>query len=177
MHSLHAILVYIPYVDISGSGLYEEEKIKDIRRYAESCTEEYYMQAFDWRTTDDAGRWATKYPNNVILCSSDREEFFKILEEIEECQKDVIKKSITLAIEEDRRVSTANIEEVLSIIDESWAAGFYLSEALSLARGKYIFTSRFYNTKDDTSKITEELRQEILKAPDDYALVLMDYHM
>jgi len=88
VHYPHAILVDLTeYMDKEEL----KQMIKDdpdqvmvnARTYAMDATEQYGDgNVFDWRTEDDAGRWADKYPGRgVILGATEPERFLKELED------------------------------------------------------------------------------------------------
>lgn len=78
MHYLHCILVHFDEPIEEPAAV--ETMTDEARRMALEATEDYYNQAFDWRS-DDAGRWADEYPRRgVVLGATDPEQFFTLLD-------------------------------------------------------------------------------------------------
>lgn len=93
MHYLHKILVYIPDALADADNCDLDETISAVRAYADSETEPYYGQAFDWRETETAGRWRNVYPENVLLAADDVDYF---VEELENAKEISVMKSIAV---------------------------------------------------------------------------------
>lgn len=172
MHALHKILVRINgHTPIIATD--REELINEIRHRAVSMTDEDYGKAFDWRETDTAGRWSEVYPVNVIL-SRDNIDIF--VEKLKDCLESQIS---------EMRYHLDNICKVSSDIKtlfdiECSSPGSVPSWDLrclsELMYGIYNFDSGFYNTEEYTAKITESTIEAVKSSPDDWALVMFDYH-
>lgn len=183
MHYLHKILVYIPDVDKEYKKSNRAELIDEIRSHAEDRTESYYEQAYDWRETDTAGRWEDIYPNNVILASDDVDGFVKELEECLLSQKREIDDGYA-------QIKNTVGTDLTHIIDGIWnmkhysdqSGGFssmtayYLHHIADLLHGDYNYDSMFYNTHDYTGRIYPIDIDDVKKSPEEWALVMFDYH-
>lgn len=90
MHYLHKILVYIPDVSKEADSMIRDSLVSAIRSHAESETEGFYKEVFDWRETDTAGRWSDAYPENVLLGSDDPNSLYEAVAECYQTQKSEI---------------------------------------------------------------------------------------
>ena len=96
MHYLHKILVYIPDVSKEADSMIRDSLVSAIRSHAESETEGFYKEVFDWRETDTAGRWSDAYPENVLLGSDDSNSLYEAVAECYQTQKSEIDHLIAL---------------------------------------------------------------------------------
>lgn len=183
MHTLHTILVYIPDVQIDSSCS-RAEKIRKIRDYADNMTEGFVDFVFDWRETGTAGRWSSSFPENVLLVSENLENAEEKLLSCSQYQKDLLEKHIRKLTEWcDEPVSQvarrlwdmeANIITECSPKDR---APFEFMEIAKQIYGVYMSDSYFYDTSEQTARITEKTLKKVKAAPQDWALVLFDYHI
>ena len=172
MHILHKILVRINgYSPIIAKD--REALINMVRHRAEEMTEEYYGQAFDCRETDTAGRWSGVYPVNVLL-SSDNINIF--VEELKDCLEFRISE-MQYHLDNICKVSS-DIKTLFDIERRSPRSvpSWDLRCLSELMCGIYNFDSGFYNTEEYTAKITERTIETVKSSPDDWALVMFDYH-
>lgn len=182
MHYLHKILVHIP--DTCANKNDRESLIDAIRSYAESVTDSFYEQAFDWRETVTAGRWDDEYPENVLLASEDPERFVQEMEDVIAQQKQEIDYLLAQLRE---KVGT----DLYSITDGLWKRRSVFtgeadpSEALApynlhcladFLYGEYRCDSCFYNTRSYTARLYAADIDAVKETPDDWALVMFDYH-
>lgn len=110
MHYLHKILVYIPDALADADNCDLDETISAVRAYADSETEPYYGQAFDWRETETAGRWRNVYPENVLLAADDVDYF---VEELENAKRNQCNE-IDCCLAELKRTVGINLEEIIN---------------------------------------------------------------
>lgn len=181
MHYLHRILVNV-------AKLKEQEGHKpgkeDIRYYAESITEDYYRQAFDWRETESAGRWQAEYPKQVYFASKDIEWFVNELKEVITIQKD----NIDFAMEQLRATCGTDLDK---IIESLWRfndgfdnqedgtndmIAYYLNKIAHTLHGNYEADSCFYNSDTYSARLYQSDIDEVIKKPQNWALVMFDYH-
>lgn len=169
MHALHKILVNLK----TDFGEYDVDK-NYIRAYAKKDTE-YFGDGdvFDWRETDTAGRWSRFYPDNVLFAKDDIENFIKIIENGRTYQQHEMEYALERIKEKFGTTDLAKLNELIS--DDEWES-YYVTLYADLLTGRYTFDSMFYDTSRSTSKITDKLIDSIKKNPNDYALVLFDYH-
>lgn len=183
MHSLHKILVHIPDILLDSATCSKEDLINRVRSYAVEQTFDYYMTVFDWRETESAGRWEAQYPINVLFAKDNIEGFIHELINVREYQHQEIQ---SLLNELSKKADTAlkqiicEIEKMNSPFEATktvyFMTTFYLSKIVSLLQGEYIFDSCFYNIIDNTSRVYPQDIDTIKKSPEDWALVLFDYH-
>lgn len=183
MHCLHKILVYIPDVDKEYEKADKTDLMDSIRLYAETETESYYEQAYDWRETDTAGRWEDVYPNNVILAADDSDRFVKELEECLLSQKNEIDEGYA-------QIKNTVGTDLTEIINGIWnmkdysdkqngftnMTAYYLHHISDLLYGDYNFDSMFYNAHEYTGRIYLSDIDDVKKNPEEWALVMFDYH-
>lgn len=184
MHYLHRILVYIPDVtDINTKTTDRNEFMEKIRYYAEQQTEPYYLQAFDWRDTDSAGRWDNEYPVNVIFAEDDVGQFVQELEETMQMQHDNIQDCLT-------RLGDSVGTDLEKIVDgllsrkafDDYSGGmncmtpYYLYCIAAHLHGEYRYDSYFFNTSGGCSNLFPEDIEAIKEKPQNWALVMFDYH-
>lgn len=152
--------------------LVDETTAQDVRIYAADKTEQYYGKAFDWRTTEFAGRWTEQYPVNVIFGRSLKS---KIIEELVDLKKHINEEIDCFVKSLHEETSTYNILDMVSS-KMSHMSKYYLREIGLLNYGEYTFNSMFYNTRDYNSLVTAELIDEVKKHPEDWAMCLFDCH-
>lgn len=183
MHFLHKILVKISDAVADRERYNNDELIDAIRTYAENETESYCGQAYDWRETDSAGRWAAEYPVNVLFADDDLDSFVHELEAAMQNQRmemyrrlGEVKNSVGTDLE--------RIAEGLAERKRAWRGegGFNNMTAFCLhcvaahLYGEYRCDSYFYNTHEWTAFIYPEDIEDVKAAPSDWALVLFDYN-
>ncbi len=175
MHSLHKILVHVPdCVDLSAPW---DEKKEEIRSYAETATEEYYEQAFDWRETDCAGRWEDEYPEQVYLASENIDWFLKELSEVRQGQEGEMNYRLEQLKESDG-LSIRELCDKLNDKSETYSSleAYNLLQLSKLTYGEYDFDSGFYDSHNCTAKIFNGTIENIKSNPENWALVMFDYH-
>lgn len=183
MHYLHKILVHIPSVHIE-EGTDRETQLKQIISHARSETECYYERAYDWREDDSAGRWEDEYPQIAYIASDDIEWFLKELEDVNATQKGSIDYSLQqlketfgtdLAVIADKLWSRPgnNYDAAQGVTEMS---AYYLRTLAQLLYGEYRCDSCFYNTNDHTARLYPSDIDMIKKNPEEWALVMFDYH-
>lgn len=183
MHYLHKILVYLPDAGVALATDERETVVSNARSYAESTTEDYYGQAFDWRETDSAGRWSREYPVNVLLASDDLERFISELEETLENQYGELQCCIAQlkgTVGTDLEKIAQGIWEQVSYMDNhdgvNCMTTYYLHCIAAYLYGEYRCDSCFYNSHDYTARLYKEDIDKVRQEPDNWALVMFDYH-
>lgn len=178
MHALHKILVYIPNVTL-GDDLDREDLIEAIRDQAVSDTECYEGIVFDSRDTDDAGRWDDDYPCNVLFSKDNLFVFLKELRECYESQKNICEN----ALKEINEIIGCHFPELSDRLfgtqsnsSDNYNLAFKLGILGSFPSGNYTINSCFYDTNAYTAKITESTIDMVKKDPNNWALVMCDYH-
>ena len=169
MHALHCILLKIS----------PEQPIDEIRYMAEEETECYYGRCFDWRETDTAGRWDALYPKNVILAKDDLDKFIKILEEAQNNIKTEIDYYLKRVIENDADLKLSELPDKLSMKNNSIdveTKRYNLRKLAQLLDYQYCFESQFYNVEEYSSYISERTFNDIKNNPENWAIVMFDYH-
>lgn len=173
MHYLHKILVHVPdCIECEESW---DEKKEAIRDAAESGTEDFYDRVFDWRETDCAGRWEGIYPEQVYLAADNINWFIDELIEVRNSQE----ADMQSCMEELRNSVGLDLETIRNKIDEhecGFMMAYYLSRFADILSGEYISASGFYNLRDYTAKVTPDIIEEIKAQPNNWALVMFDYH-
>lgn len=184
MHYLHKILVYVPdVIGTSDAEMDKKELLESIRSYAESETESFYQEAFDWRETDSAGRWSDEYPQQVYLAAKDLDWFIKELQGVSACQR----REIDVCMEQLKSSVGMNLEEIVnglwtrnSMYDSedgfSMMTPYYLRNLGSHLHGDYRCDSYFYNTHDYTARLYNADLDRVRQEPQNWALVVFDYH-
>lgn len=187
MHYLHRILVYIP--DCCELKTSRKEKIKEIRCYAESMTEEYDGPAFDWRETETAGRWADEYPQQVYFAADNIEWFEKELKDVQMIQKHEAEKCLA----EIKTSVGTDLEKIYKILSERkmyfdeqtekkvsgcdrYMVAYYLHHLSEILHGDYCSNSYFYDTHEITASLYDSKIEQIKAEPQNWALVMFDYH-
>lgn len=184
MHALHKILVYIPEVVSNPENYTREELIKEIRNYAVMNTEQFYFSVFDYRETETAGRWQSRYPLNVLFAKDNKTRFLQELSTTKDSQHERILDNLSHLKE---MVGTDLVEIILEIeklktfsdhtekIDSM--AEYYLYQIAALLSGNYMFYSGFYNLDENRARIYEGDLEDVENSPNDWALVMFDYHI
>ncbi len=181
MHVLNKVLVYKEEgFDFNAP---EKERIDEARSIAENDTEDYCGPVYDWRETENAGRWSDIYPKQVYFASDNMDWF---LAEITDAIKSQRQELDTYMKELKEKMGT-DLEKIIPILmgdvelptDSKYANGF-LSFALwkvaRLAYGEYNCDSYIYNTADHTARIWPEDIEQIKQEPNKWAMVMFDYH-
>lgn len=182
MHYLHRILVYLPDV-VSTEKMEEKELLEAVRLYADTETECFYQNAFDWRETDSAGRWSDMYPQQVYLASSDVNWFMNELQQVMLSQRT----EIDSCMEQLKSSVGNNLEDIVnglwnrsSMYDAadgySMMIPYYFYKVACHLHGNYQSDSYFYNTHDYTARLYNSDLDTIRQEPDKWALVMFDYH-
>lgn len=181
MHALHRILVYIPDVSTDKCDT-QKDFLNAIRTYAENETECFCGSVFDWRETETAGRWSTEYAENVLLARECPDVIEQELIDVCHAQRSALDD----AINQLSAWKTGNIRQTAYELwnqradapenGPEYLAPYLFLQIAQLIYGKYIFDSYFYNTADGSSRVTEQLINDIKAAPNDWALVMFDYH-
>ena len=179
MHSLHKVLVNIKeFADMERSEL-----ISAARSHAESATECFYESVYDWRETDCAGRWSSVYPENVMLGMENPD---RIVEEIVQC-RDAQEAELNMSIEQLGELAECSILELKQKLwnqverkpDTEFSfnlAPYLIKNIGKLLNGDYYYDSYFYNTEENTAAISQNTLENIMAAPQNYALVFFDQH-
>lgn len=179
MHTLNRVLVRI-YGENNLLHLTEkdtrEEVIEAARSWAEAETDDFYPRVFDYRETDTAGRWANEYPENVLLSKENICGFIKELEKSLEFQLDEMKYHLDNIC----KVSV-NIKELFDLeynarTEHATVPTWDLLRLSELMFGIYSCDSGFYDTDEYGAKITKKTIDKVKESPDDWALVMFDYH-
>lgn len=167
MHCLHKILVKIePDPDD------REYVIDHARNVAEQVTECFENDVFDWRETDTAGRWSDDYPINVLLAVDDVDKFVKEIEECRKFQRDAMDMHL-------RAMAPYGYDLQKIVSDAKGSASRPAWDILEIAKllyGEYMFDSYFYDTYRYTPRIYDSTIDEIKHEPENWALVMFDYH-
>lgn len=172
MHVLHRILLNIENLKTQD----REETINSIRSFADLETEDFCGTVFDWRETSNAGGWSDEFPNNVILGSENLELIIQQIERCQELQKNEINRYLKLIKEKLGDSLTTIIELSFNEYNEISHQLYQLKNLADLLYGKYTFDSYFYDLGSRTSKITNHTMEKIRQSPENWALVLFDYH-
>ncbi len=172
MHALHRILVNTENLKEKD----RKETINAIRDFADLETEDFCGIAFDWRQTNTAGGWSNEFPENVILGSEKPELMIEQIQRCQELQKDEINHYLKLVKEKLGDSLTTIVEFASNKSNEISYPLYLLKHLASLLYGEYIFDSYFYDLDGRTSKITNDTIEKIKHSPENWALVLFDYH-
>lgn len=183
MHILHRILVKIPDAVSDMENCENEESIEAIRSYAESETEAYCGYAYDWRETDTAGRWSERYPINVLFARDDPEAFIQELEDIAENQR----REICSCLGELKSTVGTDLEAIAAGLSRrcdihagsgsfSQMTAYYLHCIAAHLYGEYRCDSYFYNASEYTARLYPDDIEIVKETPEDWALVMFDYH-
>lgn len=184
MHYLHKILVHVPSAIRVDEDTTHDEILKAVIRYAREETERFYEKAYDWREDDSAGRWAEEYPQQAYLTSDDLAWFIAELEEVLKCQKAEIDACFA-QLSESVGTDLAQIVEGLWNRDDhdfsakqtfSCMTAYYLRVIAEILYGEYRIDSYFYNTHEYTARLYPSDLDVIKEKPEEWALVMFDYH-
>lgn len=179
MHILHKILVHLPSDAPAKEGLPRQDYLDCIRSYAEAKTDEFYEIAYDWRETETAGSWSNEYPENVILGSESEKRLLRELNEALDSQSREIQNCTNSLIEgfgEQLSGIVSGIQKGGNTPYQREQYAFLLKKLGKLLDGEYFYDSCFYDTAHYTARINEETIAKVQKKPQDWALVLFDYH-
>ena len=183
MHYLHKILVYIPDAVSDSDSHDRNDMTVKIRDHAESETESFYEDVYDWRETSTAGRWQNSYPQNVIYAADDVEFFIRELKSCVNDQKVVVeqlmrdlKKDIGTDLEDITKKIWAMKKGYGEDIGKFNVIPYMFYKLASLLYGKYRCDSYFYNTHDYTSRLYDSDIEAVKENPEDWAIVLFDNH-
>ena len=186
MHFLHKILVHIPSAITADEYTSREEILSAVKNHARNETESFYEQAFDWREDQSAGRWEAEYPQQAYVASDDLEWFMKELAEVQTQQKGEIDWAVA-------QLTSAVGIDLKHIVEGLWnrdgrnfdptksdgiscMAAFYLRNIADALYGTYRCDSYFYNTHDYTARLYQSDLDMIRQEPENWALVMFDYH-
>ena len=186
MHSLNTILVKIEKTEqYDKMSKEEKEKIdkEDIvcaRETAESETESYIDNVYDWRETSTAGRWKDEYPVNVILGRTEPERLIKELERCLSYRTNKIKQYLSDLKSENNSSDIETISENIikneDMDNGKWLSDYCFLRLATLLYGEYTHDSLFFDTTECDSKISKAKIEKIKNEIDQYALVFFDYH-
>lgn len=179
MHILHKILVHLPSDVPADEGDSRGEYLERIRSYAEEETDEFYETAYDWRETESAGRWKDEYPENVILGSESEKRLLRELKETLDSQSQEIQSCTNSLIEglgDQLSGIVSGIQKGSSPPIQGDHFAYLLKKLGKLLDGEYFYDSLFYDTTEYTAKINEATVAKVQEKPQDWALVLFDYH-
>ena len=177
MHTLHKILVWVPEVEI-GDRATREEKEYAIRNYAEEVTECYEGFVFMWRTTEIVGRWIDEYPSNVIFAADDVERFIAELQEVNRLQEERLNGSLARL----KELVGNNLCKIVAKARDEYCSDkdditYHLNCVASVLDGKYTEHSFYYDTMRCISKVLPRVFDQVKENPEEWALVLLDYHI
>lgn len=179
MHTLNRVLVKI-YGKDSFLCLTDEDSREEVidaaRSWAESETEDYYPRVFDWRETETAGSWADEYPENVLLSKENIDRFVAELEYALEHQINEAKYHLNIICK--------TSSDIKNLFEFAFSANSYqrisplwnLHQLSELMYGVYNCDSGFYDTHEYGAKITKATIDKVKESPNDWALVMFDYH-
>lgn len=184
MHCLHKILVHIPDAIDVVEGTPRAEILSAVICYARNETECFYEKAYDWREDDSAGGWAEEYPQQAYLASEDLDWFLKELEDVQHTQK----AEITFALEHLKDTVGTDLLQIVSKLwnrdirsdatshDTTAMPAYHLRVLSELLDGEYRCDSCFFNTKEYTARLYQSDLDAIRGNPENWALVMFDYH-
>lgn len=184
MHFLHKILVHVPSAITMDEETSREEVLEAVTRRARDETESFYEQAYDWREDDSAGRWSDEYPQQAYLASEDLEWFMKELNDIQIGQKFEINTALQMLRESVGTDLTVIVPQLWDRDGKNYdpekgvteMSAYYLRVLAQLLYGEYRCDSCFYNTQTYTARLYPSDLNEIKEHPEDWALVMFDYH-
>ena len=184
MHYLHRVLVHLPSAGLDYKKNDRDELIHAVRSHAETETENYYGQAYDWRETSTAGRWSSVYPENVIFAADDLDRFIEELDDCLAAQNREVYSNLSRLNETVGTDLGKIVDGVLALEDYSdnkdgfdFMTPFYLHEISSRLHGDYGCDSMFYNTCAYTARLFRSDLDKVREKPEEWALVAFDYHM
>ena len=169
MHTLYKILVWVPEVEI-GDRATREEKECAIRNYAEEVTECYEGFVFI--------RWIGEYPSNVIFASDDVEKFVAELQEVSRLQEERLNVSLARL----KELAGNNLGKIVAKARDEYcsdkdAITYHLNCVAGILDGKYTEDSFYYDTMRCTSRVLPRVFDQVKENPEEWALVLLDYHI
>ena len=183
-HSIHAILVNIPYAaESANKNLSEMTKEEMIIDYATNETKRFCGPVFDYRELLD--------DKPVLFANENWDAFEEILLAIDNDQKnrakfmlrylkseaestDVSEILSTLLLANDRTASHESVDHDAWEYDFLNQGAWALREIARLIHGDYTIDSCFYDTSRDTALVP--FIAKLKENPTDWALVQFDYH-
>ena len=172
MHALHKILVRLS-PDLMSRDCDRKLLVEEARGVAERETEVYQDRVFDWRETEMAGRWSSVYPENVILSRDNLDAFVAELDEIMTLQHEIAHQYLARICKDITDLPTL----VQSELDSPRSIDTYeLHQLASLLHGEYDFFFRFFNCDAYTARIEQATIDRVKETPNEWALVMFDYH-
>ena len=153
MHATHVILINLEYTELNQES--------EIISYAESVTEDYQHDVFDWRTVQD-----------VIIGSNKPDKLLNLLEQCRDAQQQQITQCLKVL---DNNLGDS-LSQIVSILSNDNTFTLEFNELAKLLAGEYTFESCFFDTEYCTSRIDKDTLQAVKEAPENYALVLFDCH-
>lgn len=108
---------------------------------------------------------------------SEKPEF--LLEQIQRCQKSQ-KEEINSNLNYLKKEVGENLTDIVEYSSKepikSLGVLYSLKTLADLLSGSYCFESFFYDTDESTSRINDSTFEKVKKSPEQWALVLCDYH-
>lgn len=153
MHTTHTILVNLKYAEITQES--------EVIHYAESATEDYQHDVFDWRTVQD-----------IIIGSNKPDKLLSLLEQCCDAQQ----KQITQCLKVLNNNLGDSLSQIVSTLSNDNTFTLEFNELAKLLAGEYTFESGFFDIEYCTSRIDKDILQAVREAPENYALVLFDCH-
>lgn len=185
MHYLHKILVHIPSAINMNKIASKAELLNEIIAYAQRETECFCEIAFDWREVNSSGGWSDEYPQQAYIAADDLDWFINELHGVLAMQRGEIDYYLSglqevacgdLAVLSNKLWERGSFDDDVRKNYTTNMAAYYL---LSLAKhlyGEYRFDSHFYNTSSLTAHLYKSDIDKIRQNPDEWALVMFDYH-
>ena len=186
-HSIHAILVKIPYAAEAAEKNLSEMKKEEIKEmvigYATEETECFSGWAFDYRALldDEPVLFANDnwdmFEEVLLAIDSDQKNYAKetledLEEEVETTDLSVILNNLLLV--NDRTASCDSVDSKTWRFDHLNHDALALVEIARLIHGDYYFESEFYDTSRRTALVP--FIAKLKENPADWALVQFDYH-
>lgn len=161
MQVLHKILVWIPEVEI-GDRATREERECAIWQFAEEVTECYGGLVF----------------SNVIFAADDVEKFVAELQEVSRLQEERLNESLTRL----KELAGNNLGKIVAKARDRYCSDrdtitYHLNCVASVLDGKYTEHSFYYDTMRCISKVLPRVFDQVKENPEEWALVLFDYHI
>lgn len=186
MHILHKILVNIPSTPGTDRVDSREDLMEALRTYADDQTKDFYDDAFDYREVDTAGGWEDEYPENVILGSENAERLLNELQVSREAQY----QELQFCLEALQHLADLSVKELaqelwlhkdeaanIQVDSHTWRrAPNLLVKIARLLNGNYFYYSCFYDTDAYTATVNQGTLDRVRQSPEEWALVLFDYH-
>lgn len=160
MHTLHKILVWVPEVKISDRATREERECA-IWQFAEEVTECYGDLVF----------------SNVIFAADDVERFVAELQEVNLLQEEKLNGSLARL----KELAGNNLCKIVDKARDEYCSDkdditYHLNCVASVLDGKYTEHSFYYDTMRCTSRVLPRVFDQVKEDPDEWALVMFDYH-